>query len=287
VSYTGPLPRYPRDLLAALSAAVEQPPEVLVRYAEHVPPFRRRTLTKADGGTRVISKPHPAMRPVYAALLGMFVRTPDLRSSYCAYAGRGRGLRANAEVHAGAKTILALDLQNFFEYCSTLRIAAALRGRGFSAVSALLRGWCCVGGSLPQGAATSPFLADLAAGALDGALARETWRTGGAYTRYVDDLTFSWPDRLTRPQRRRRLHRLAVCVRTWGWLLKASKTRWQCMPGRLSVVGVVINEPLPPRPPRAFRRRLRAAENDPSGRWDRAAAQGARAYLEMFRVGKP
>src|SRR5262249_54303623 len=48
-------------------------------------------------------------------------------------------------------------------------------------------------GSLPQGAPTSPALSNLVNVELDAAIDRRVLASGGIYTRYADDMVFSWP----------------------------------------------------------------------------------------------
>jgi len=52
---------------------------------------------------------------------------------------------------------------------------------------------CVFRGGLPQGAPTSPCLSNLVNFSLDERLRRLADRSGAFYTRYGDDLTFSWP----------------------------------------------------------------------------------------------
>lgn len=279
------LPVVETELLRVLADMTNMPPATLRSLS--VQPLRPQVvrLPKGDGTWRVIRKSHPRMKQIQQALLTLFAGTPALQPSLHAFAGRGRGLRRNAEQHRGAQTVLSLDLHDFFGSCTKSMVREELQRRGFGAVAPLICGWCCAAGALPQGAPTSSFLADLVATRLDDCLVLHAGELGAVYTRYVDDLTFSWRCVLTRPQRRRRSRRLKAAVRALGWRLAPEKTRWRDDHDRLTVVGVVVNAPFAPRAPRLFRRRLRAALHNPRGRWDADAVQGAQAFVAMFQEG--
>ncbi len=94
---------------------------------------------------------------------------------------------------------------------------------------------------LPQGAPTSPALANLAAFALDRRLAGLAAALGATYTRYADDLTFSGSSRL--------LHRgegiratIATIVREEGFVVNTRKSTVTTRAARQRVCGIVVNE---------------------------------------------
>jgi hypothetical protein len=93
---------------------------------------------------------------------------------------------------------------------------------------------------LPQGAPTSPALANLAALRLDRRLSGLARRAGVVYTRYADDLTFSGGDDLA--QARARFGALvAVIAGEEGFALNHRKTRLMRRGVRQHVTGVVVN----------------------------------------------
>ena len=94
---------------------------------------------------------------------------------------------------------------------------------------------------LPQGAPTSPALANLCAFGLDLRLNALAERFGARYTRYADDLVFSGS---------KALHQQWVDFRAWvtaiaqdeGFTLRADKTRVMPAHQRQYVTGLVVNE---------------------------------------------
>jgi len=93
---------------------------------------------------------------------------------------------------------------------------------------------------LPQGAPTSPALANLCAFRLDLRLHAYCGRVGARYTRYADDLAISGG-----PQLRRQADRLVEAVGRLaadeGFRLNPAKTRVQGRAGRQGVTGLVVN----------------------------------------------
>jgi hypothetical protein len=109
---------------------------------------------------------------------------------------------------------------------------------------------------LPQGAPTSPALANLVAFGLDRRLAGLADRFGAQYTRYVDDLTFSG-GRSLRDARSRFVAKVAEIVTSEGFRLNDSKTVVLGNSGRQALLGAVVNDrPTVSRPERDALRAL-------------------------------
>lgn len=93
---------------------------------------------------------------------------------------------------------------------------------------------------LPQGAPTSPAIANLCAFGLDLRLAALARRFGARYSRYADDLVFSGPQDLRRQWPGLRAW-IAAIVQAEGFALRADKTRLMPAHQRQLVTGVVLN----------------------------------------------
>jgi RNA-directed DNA polymerase len=151
-------------------------------------------------------------------------------------------------------------------------------------------------GVLPQGAPTSPALANLACRRLDVRLTRLAAKYGAAYTRYADDLTFSFP--VTPP--------IAIGRFLWwvdgicqqeGFLEHPGKRRILRAKTQQRVTGLIVNQGV--HVPRRDRRRFRALLHNckrhglaaqARGRQDFAAyLAGYAAYVSMVQpeLGRP
>ena len=109
-------------------------------------------------------------------------------------------------------------------------------------------------GVLPQGAPTSPVISNLICRGLDARLFGLASSNNGAYTRYADDLTFSFKEE-TPKLGRFRWWVDQICHQE-GFVVKQSKFRVIRRSQRQSVTGIVVNDVL--RVPRHARRRFRA-----------------------------
>lgn len=107
---------------------------------------------------------------------------------------------------------------------------------------------------LPQGAPTSPHLANLVAARLDRRLTGYADAAGMTYSRYADDLTFSG-DR-TSAHAARVLAAASRIVAEEGFAVNPAKTRIRTRAARQQVTGLVVNEH--PTVPRDEYDRLRA-----------------------------
>jgi hypothetical protein len=108
---------------------------------------------------------------------------------------------------------------------------------------------------LPQGAPTSPVIANLISKALDARLTGLSKKWNAQYTRYADDLTFSFKERHP-PKLERFLWWVNAICQQEGFIENASKRRLLRSGSRQSVTGLVVNEKVSV--PRHVRREFRA-----------------------------
>jgi len=184
-----------REKLAAiLGVAVDELDAIRIGPRYH---YRPLVATKADGRERRILAPSPALKELQRRFLSGWLDDRSVHPSATAFHRWGSTV-AHALPHAESRLIATVDLRDFFESTRGGRVARwlAARGWGRDAVRVLMR-LCVYRDGLPQGAPTSPSLSNLVNFQLDERLQSLASRTGAAYTRYGDDLAFSWhEDRL-------------------------------------------------------------------------------------------
>jgi retron-type reverse transcriptase len=176
---------------------------------------------------------------------------------------RGRSILSNARPHVGQAVVVNLDLEGFFPSISFATVDGLFEWMGYSKDVAWHLAMLCTCHStdqayrraLPQGAPTSPGLANAVCWKLDRRLSALAKRFGCAYTRYADDLTFSGDAGFAASLRRYLPLVGRICAEE-GFRLNARKTRFMRRAYRQTVTGLVVNDQ--PNVNRTEVRRLRA-----------------------------
>lgn len=174
--------------------------------------YHYKWIRKRSGGLRLIEAPKEELK---AAQLKVLCGILDVVPAHPAAHGfvSGRSIVTNAEPHVGSRFLLKMDLENFYPSVKYSRVVAIFRSFGFSREVSLWLArltvtappwgldapkknweyWQLMTPHLPQGAPTSPALANLSAFGLDVRLSGLAKSFNLRYTRYADDLTFSGP----------------------------------------------------------------------------------------------
>lgn len=230
--------------------------------------YRYLVRPTRGGGTRVLEIPKERLKEIQRRVLRrILVHVPVHETAYGTAAGRG--VVAAIGHHSAHDTVVSLDIERFFTAVTAARVAgwfvhqdvadepARLLARLVTnAVPRPLRAglpplpgpdgaartWWrdreLATRHLPQGAPTSPALADRICRALDVRLSALAARHGVIYTRYVDDLTFSGPAATAAHDL---VHTVGTIVRSEGFRVADPKTRVQRSSGRQRVLGAVVN----------------------------------------------
>jgi hypothetical protein len=261
---------------------------------------------KRFGPPRLIESPKPRLKAIQRRFLRAILdRVPVHDRAYGFVAGRS--CLGAAQAHAGEALVATVDLKDFFLNTPLRRVHGLFRSIGYPwAVARLLIGLCSSSTPpsvfmalpehgrhdwltrkvyesphLPQGAPTSPALANLAAWQLDARLHGLAKSFDANYTRYADDLAFSGDERFARGIKSF-LAAVADIARDEGYTLNDRKTRIMRRGGCQRVTGLVVNDHL--NVARAGYDRLKAtlhncAKNGPQAE-NRADLPDFRAHLE-------
>ena len=230
--------------------------------------YRHRWVPK-PGRPRLFEIPRLRLKQAQRRLTELFALIPPHPAAHGFVAKRSAA--SCLEPHVGKEVVLRMDLQHFFPSIRRGRVSAMLREFGYPQLVAALiarlvtatvpesileqaRPLCneqafellqhSLGQPhLPQGAPTSPAVANLIAWKLDCRLAGLAAHVGAHYTRYADDLIFSGGRDFGRGLSRFREFVLAIAIDE-GFFIRHHKTRTMKRSGRQSAVGLVMNERL-------------------------------------------
>ncbi len=196
-------------------------------------------LAKKSGGVRQIDRPIPSLRVAQRWILRNILDRLQTTPSSFGFE-RGSKLRLHAEEHAGARAVLTLDIKNFFPSISIAQVTQVYRVAGYSASAAsILARLCTCRGALPQGAPSSPRLANLVCFRMDRRLAKFAERSGFVYSRYADDMSFS---AATASILAKSQPFLSHIISNTGFTLNTGKSRLVGPRGRKTVTGLVLAE---------------------------------------------
>ncbi len=229
-----------------------------LNYFRPEPPWIRRRVPKRNGrGTRTLYIPNVPLKHLQRFILRAYLDklTPD-QAAYGFQPGRSRA--AHARHHCNKAVVVRLDIRDFFPTIPVGRITPVFQECGFArGFAETLAHLVTFRGRLPQGAPTSPRIADLVARSLDADLRYLARSRKWYYSRYADDLCFSSRRQRPRSAIESFVTEVEAVVVKHGFRLNHGKTRLMRTHRRQEVVGIVVNGRRP-NVPRERRRLVRA-----------------------------
>lgn len=223
------------------------------------PTYREFTVAKRSGGKRVIAAPADDLKSLQRRILRRLLTRLESHPAVTGFV-KGRSIVHNARPHVGKAIVVKMDIEDFFTRTTAKRVREYFHAIGWNwAACDLLVKLVTRKGGLPQGAPTSPRLSNLVNRRMDKRLAALAAKRGAVYTRYADDMTFSFAQ--DDGDAARKLVSLAGrIVAEEGYKIHTrKKLRIQRRSDRQVVTGLVVNERV--NLPRVTRRALRAIEH--------------------------
>ncbi len=215
--------------------------------------YKVHRIPKRDGTMRIIHEPESELKRKQKGILRWLTARGIRPSSYAHGFVTKRSTATHARLHVGRKIVLKVDIKDFFGTTKAGQIVSALTREGLSSDQAKNISWTCtLNGVLPQGAPTSPMLANLAVKGMDVRLAALAKKYDATYSRYADDLCFS----SDKPDLNEIIPQVNFVIKQCGYALNRKKTRVMRRGRRQIVTGVVINRKV--NMPRKLRRNIRA-----------------------------
>lgn len=232
--------------------------------------YHYRILAKPGGDVRLIEAPKQRLKKMQRQILTEILEKIPVHPAVHGFQ-RGRSIKSFAAPHVGQRVVVRMDLRDFFPSISAPRVQAMFRTAGYPERVANLLGGLCTNAApramwtekgrgldplrmanarqlyawphLPQGAPTSPALANICAYRMDCRLTGLAEASGAVYTRYADDLAFSGGVDFERCAERFSVHVAAIALEE-GFTVHHRKTRMMREGVRQYLAGVVTNKHL-------------------------------------------
>jgi hypothetical protein len=224
-------------------------------------------MPKPSGSVRLIESPKRRLKKLQQEILtGILDQVPPHTAAHGFV--KGRSVKTFVAPHVNRDVVLRMDLRDFFVSIGGVRVQTIFRTLGYPEHVANRLGGICTNATpleawskpglgidpaeiwelrtryarphLPQGAPTSPALANICAFRLDCRLAGLAKTEQAEYTRYADDLAFSG-DRTFASKIDRFAAHVAAVVMEQGYKVHHRKTRVMRPGVRQHLAGVVVN----------------------------------------------
>lgn len=183
------------DLVEALGISSDELSNAL--YMDDQDRYKSSEIIKKDGGIRIVFKPCSLLRKIQRRIKNRIfneVKWPTyIYGSIPSSEDSTNDYIACAMQHCGAKSLIKLDIENFFDNISENLVRKIfLEVMHYSSeVSNILTVICSHNGYVPQGGITSSYLASIALFLIEKDIYLRAKSKKLTYTRYVDDITIS------------------------------------------------------------------------------------------------
>ena len=259
------------DLLGITTSELEADADTRLRArrarSDRIANYKYQWVQRS-AGARLLEAPRPRLRARQRHILDELLAPIPVHPACHGFVA-GRSAITGARDHVGADVVVTMDLEHFFASVTAARVWGVLRAAGYpEPVAHLLTGLTThatpvavltamprgpdpsrdfrlrrrlAAPHLPQGASTSPQVANLVLHSLDRRLAALAEAADVRYTRYADDLTFSGTRHALRGNASGLIAAVGRIVREEAFQLHPTKTRVRHSHERQSVTGIVVN----------------------------------------------
>ena len=222
------------------------------------------TIPKKKGGVRDIYAPDNKLKRLqkilaehlqlcYEDIQQLHLETNSIKKKIVHGYRKNTSIETNAYCHRNKRFVLNLDLDNFFPSINFGRVYGFfIKDKHFCLspkIATFIAQIACHENQLPQGAPTSPIISNFIAKILDTHLLKLAKKYNLTYTRYADDITFSYNGK-TFPEAVAFFSNekweigeelKSIIIRS-GFSLNANKTRMHYNDSRQMVTGLVVNK---------------------------------------------
>jgi len=213
--------------------------------------YRTFEISKKSGGTRTITQPSNHLKRVQRIINTLLTSCYQPMPTATGFI-KGRSIVSNAKRHVNKKYVYNIDIKDFFPSVGFPRIWGLLsRSKHFNLdneIARIIATLCTHNKCLPQGAPTSPYLANAVCIVLDAKLYYMSKEMGFSYSRYADDITISSNKNIFSPEFKLEISSI---IKEEGFNLNLAKERLQrnnvrdrdgkIIRERQEVTGIIVN----------------------------------------------
>lgn len=210
-------------------------------------------IPKKNGDTRTICVPNKNLKKVQKKLYNKLstyydeIKTQNNFTSKISHGfEKNRSIVTNAEVHKNKRYVVNLDLLVFFPSINFGRVRSYFIKNNYfeinDDIATILAQLTCYKGTLPQGASTSPLIANMICNIMDIRILKIAKKYRLDYTRYAYDLTFSTNNKYFLNDYDKFLEDIKNIIHRSGFELNSKKTRLLFSNSRQEVTGLVVNK---------------------------------------------
>jgi hypothetical protein len=189
-------------------------------------------IRKKNGGSRQIEAPNKDMKRIQRILLSQMKQMFQLHPA--AMAVVGKSYVDNASPHVGAKHVFKTDIMDFYPTTTRKKVDQVLKNHfpeQYDWMNSRLALFYYRDGNLldtrlPTGAPTSPFIGNLVLYGVDITLTDLAEKLKGTYTRYLDDITFSFTRDVDPVEMNDIRNEICAILIRNHWQPHPRKTRW-------------------------------------------------------------
>ena len=258
--------------------------------------YRRYLIPKANGSSRMIAAPKYRLKLIQRRILAEILQKAEL-PEMCTGFRKGMSIVDNAKPHLNANTVIKMDLKEFFPSLKFIHVFQVFQGFGYSRPIAGLLSCLCTDiyrkeRYAPQGAPTSPMIANLYAKNFDARMHGFWSKKGFKFTRYADDLTISSQKQIKGIDYMIK-HSLKI-ITDENLMPNTEKTKIYRKGNKKKITGIVVSDQM--NPDRAWCMKLRAQIHQfkinkqtltkEELRSEKNEIQGKIAFLQMINPNK-
>lgn len=209
--------------------------------------YKEIQIPHKSGKIRKINAPNDKLKSVQKEILKWFIEffeSEGLSTSFSHGFEKNKSIITNAKIHVNKKYVINLDLENFFNSFHFGRVRGYLSKNFNISIeeATVITNLICYNGVLPQGAPTSPIVANMICHYMDFKILKIAKKYKLNYTRYADDLTFSTNDKKMESDFDNFISDIEKIVNASGFKINEKKTRIQFRTNIQKVTGLVVNE---------------------------------------------